>query len=167
MQDLISQLGIDWKSLLSQAVNFSLLLIALRIFVYKPVLGILKERRAKIEGGLVKAKEADERLSQVEEIGKERLKKADGEALGILRRAEEEAKVAEAKLLNEAKQKEAEALKRTEVLLLAKEEESRRRAEEGAVRLVKDAIIKTVGLSPDKIEDELIKRAVKEAGKAK
>jgi hypothetical protein len=40
MQQLLDNLGINWELLLSQAVNFALLLIVLRIFVYKPVIGV-------------------------------------------------------------------------------------------------------------------------------
>ncbi len=162
MSDLISQLGIDWRSLASQAVNFLILLLILRFFVYKPVVRILKERKAKVEEGLAKAKEADERLNQIEEIGKEKLKEAEGEATNILRATEERAKKTEAELLAEAKRKETEELKRTEVLLRSKEEESRLLMKKEAAKLVKDAIIKTVELSPDKIDDALIQKAIKE-----
>lgn len=162
MSELISQLGIDWRLLLSQAANFLLLLLVLRLFVYKPVIRILKERKAKVEEGLMKAKEADERLLQIEEIGKGKLKEAESGALGILRATEEKAKKVEAELLAEAKKKEAEELARAVALLRGKEEESRLLMKKEAAKLVKDAIIKTVGLSPDKIDEALIKKAVEE-----
>ncbi len=165
MGELINQLGIDWRSLLSQAVNFLILLLVLRFFVYKPVIRILKERKAKVEEGLAKAKEADERLYQIEEIGKEKLKEAEGEALGILRKTEERAKGVETKLLEEAKRKEAEELEKTANLLKAKEEESRMAMKKEAAKMVKDAIIRTVELSPDKIDEALIRKAVEETAK--
>lgn len=160
MQELITQLGIDWRSLASQAVNFLILLAVLRALVYKPVLKILKERKAKVEEGLVKAKEADRRLHEVDEVGREKLKEAESKALQMLRATEEKAKGVEAKLLEEAEKKEAEALKRTEVLLKAKAEESRLAMKKEAVKLVKDAIIKTVELSPEKVDEALIQKAV-------
>jgi F-type H+-transporting ATPase subunit b len=163
MNELISQLGIDWRSLLSQAVNFLLLLLVLRFFVYRPVLKILKARKARIEEGLVKAKEANERLNQIEEIGKDRLKEAEEEALGILRATEGRAKKMEAELLLEAKRKEAEELRRTEAFLKNKEDESRAAMKKEATKLVKDAIVRTVGLSPDKIDEALVRKAVEEA----
>ena len=64
MSEFISQLGIDWKLLLSQSVNFLLLLTALRIFAYKPIVKLMKDRQAKIEEGLAKADEADRRLDE-------------------------------------------------------------------------------------------------------
>ena len=51
---LLSQLGIDWKLFLSQAVNFFILLLVLTFFVYKPLIKIVKERNKRIKEGLGK-----------------------------------------------------------------------------------------------------------------
>lgn len=162
MQQLLDQLGIDWHLLLSQAVNFFLLLVILRIFVYKPLLKLLHERQARIAEGLTKADEADKRLLEVEEIGKEKIKTAETEAVGILRKTEAGAKELEAKLLAEMKRKETEELATKAALLRAQEEDSRRAMEKEAAAMVKRAIARTVELSPDKIDDALIAKAVKE-----
>ena len=82
MSQLFSQLGIDWHLLLSQAVNFLLLLAILRFVVYKPLLTLLHKRRERIEEGLTKADEADKRLGEVDRIGKEKIREA-GESLII------------------------------------------------------------------------------------
>jgi F-type H+-transporting ATPase subunit b len=163
MQQLLGPLGIDWQLLLSQAVNFTLLLIVLRIFVYKPVLKLLHSRREKIEGGLMKAEEAERRLHEVDEIGKGKIKEAEFEAVNILKRTELEAKGVEEKLLAAAKRKEEEAVKSTAARLRSQEEESRRALEKEAAALVRLAITRTVELSPEKIDDALIARAVGEA----
>lgn len=163
MQQLVENLGINWGLLLSQAVNFALLLIVLRIFVYKPVLKLLHDRREKIEGGLMKAAEAERRLHEVDEIGKGKIKEAEHEAVGILKRTELEAKALEEKLLAEAKCHEAEAVASAATRLRAQEEESRRAVEKEAAALVRAAIVKTVELSPEKIDDALIAQAVGEA----
>jgi len=163
MQQLLDQLGIDWHLLLSQAINFALLLIVLRIFVYKPLLKLLHDRREKIEGGLVKAEEAERRLHEVDEIGKGKIKHAEAEALGILKRTELDAKSLEEKLLAEAKRKEEEAVKTTATRLRSQEDESRRAMEKEAAALVRQAIVKTVELSPEKIDDALIAKAIDQA----
>jgi len=163
MQQLLSQLGIDWHLLLAQAVNFFLLLTILRMFVYKPVLKMLHDRRARIDEGLTKADEADRRLHEVDEIGKGKIKAAETEAFGILKKTEGEAKELEARMLMEAKRKEAEALKNTEALLRGKEDESRRASEKEAAALVRRAIARTVELAPEAIDDALIAKAVAEA----
>lgn len=163
MEQLVGQLGVNWEFLISQAVNFALLLIILRVFVYKPVLKLLRDRREKIEGGLVKAEEAERRLHEVDALGAAKIKNAEHEALAILKRTETDAKELEAKLLAAAKVHEAEAAKSAEARLRAQEEESRRSAEREAAWLVRAAIEKTVELSPNAIDDALIARAVKEA----
>jgi len=163
MQQLLDQLGINWQLLLSQAVNFVLLLIVLRIFVYKPLLKLLHDRRDKIEAGLVKAEEAERRLLEVDHIGIAKIKHAEAEAMGILKKTETDAKTLEAKLLAEVKRKEEDAVKSTATRLRSQEEESRRAMEKEAAALVRLAITKTVELSPENIDDALIAKAVTEA----
>ena len=59
MAELLSQLGIDGKLLLSQGVNFGIVLAVLTYFIYKPLVKILNERKTKIEFGLKGAAEAE------------------------------------------------------------------------------------------------------------
>ena len=128
---------------------------------YKPLLKILHERRETIEEGLTKAKEANVRLHDIEEIGKGKIKEAEAQSLRILKKTESDAKVLEANLLAEAKRKEADELKNAEAVLRAEEVASRRAMEKEAAALVKAAIIKTVELSPAAIDEALITRAIK------
>ena len=84
--------------------------------------------------------------------------------MGILKKTEGDAKTLEAKMLAEAKRKEAEELVAAEARLRAKEDESRRVMEAEAAAIVKMAIARTVEMSPEKIDDALVAKAVKEAG---
>ena len=166
MSELLSQLGIDWKLLLAQAVNFFLLLLVLRKYVYGPLIEMLHTRQARIEEGVTKAAEADRRLHEADATGRAKIKEAEMEAVGILKRTEGEARELEAKLMAEAKRKEAQELANIASLLRAKEDESRRAAEKEAAALVRRAIARTVELAPEKIDEALIAQAVKEAGHA-
>ncbi len=163
MQQLLSQLGIDWRLLIAQAVNFFVLLVVLLLYVYQPLLKLMRERGQRIEDGVMKADEADRRLLEIEEIGKEKIKAAEHEALGVIKKAEADGKTLEARLLAEARQKEEAALKNTEALLRAREEESRRALEKEAASFVRRAIAKTVDLAPETIDNALIAKAVEEA----
>ena len=163
MEQLLSQLGIDWHLLVAQAVNFFLLLVILRLTVYKPLLKLMHDRRMRIEEGLLKADEADRRLHDVDEMNVAKVKAAEHQAVGIIKRAEGDAREAEARLLAEAKKKEVAALANIEVLLRVKEEESRRASEKEAAALVRHAIAKTVELAPGAIDDALIAKAVEQA----
>ena len=162
MEGLLGQLGIDWKLLLSQGVNFFILLLVLRQFVYKPLMVVIKKRTEKIREGLEKAKEADVRLKEIDTIGKNKLKHADQQAMDIIKNTEERAKALEntLKLKAEAHQKELMA----QIALSAdrQKEEARQNVLKGASELVKKFIVKTVELRPEAIDEALIKKAVAE-----
>lgn len=163
--ELVEQLGLDWRLLLSQAVNFLILLVLLRQFAYKPLLKVLKERRAKIEGGLEKAEEAEKRLLEVDDIAKDKMKATEAEAMAMIRATEGKSKELEVAMLNEARKKEATMLANAELAARAKEAEAMVRLEGEAAEIVKRALIKTVEMSPADIDEALIKKAVGEAAK--
>lgn len=163
MSELLSQLGIDWRLLLSQAVNFLLLLVVLRIFAYGPLVRLLKERRKKIEEGVAKSEEAERRLHEANSLKALKLKEAESSAVQLLKNAEGEARRAEAKLMEEAKKKEAELLKEAERAAAAKSAEGEAKVRKEAAELVKRALAKTVELRPQEIDAALIEKAVAEA----
>lgn len=156
----ITQLGIDWKLLLSQAVNFLLLLAILRFFVYKPILSVLKKRREKIEDGLAKAQEADTRLKEVDVIAKKKIKQAQDEAVGIIKTGEQKGKEVEVGLIKKAQEKEILYMKKIDAEVENRKIEAEEEIRKEAVRLVKTALIKTVELAPEKVDETLIKKAV-------
>jgi F0F1-type ATP synthase membrane subunit b/b' len=91
MSELFGQLGINWRLLVTQGVNFFALLAILTFFAYRPLLRLLDERRKKIELGLQGAEEAQRRLDEIERLKSERLAKADRQALAAITQAEKEA----------------------------------------------------------------------------
>jgi len=80
-------LGIDGKFLLGQIVNFSLLLIILRVFLYKPVVKMLEDRRKTIAESLDNAEQIKKNLDSSEQKTLEALDKAQKEARLILEEA--------------------------------------------------------------------------------
>jgi len=160
MEQFIHQLGIDWRLLLSQAVNFLILLTVLNFFVYRPLLKTLKDRRIKIEEGVQKTAEADQRLGEVNILAKNKIKAAEQEALGILQKTEVDAKKMEAELMVKVRAKEtAELAALNETLDQTKiEAEKKMRAE--AVQMIKAALVKTVELDPQMVDESLIARAI-------
>lgn len=65
-------------------VNFIVLLVLLRLFLYKPVLKMLEERKQTISDSLAKAQEAKVQAEQAGEQISARIEHARGEAEGIL-----------------------------------------------------------------------------------
>ena len=88
----MSSLEIDWKILIGQIVNFTILFFVLKFFLYKPFLNLLKTRREKIEDGVNKSLEAEEKLSHLEEMKLKMEKDNEGAKKDILLKAQEEAK---------------------------------------------------------------------------
>lgn len=154
-------MGLDWRLLLSQAANFIILLIVLRVFAYKPILKLIKDRRARIEEGLEKAEEADRRLDQANEMVAGKMKEADQQAMAVLRATESKSKELEAKLLEEAKRKQAEVLASTDQLIQGKAQEAKKAMEAEAARMVKEALVATVEMDPKAIDEALVEKAVK------
>jgi len=51
----MSQLGIDWRALITQTINFSIVFFVLWRFAYRPIFAMLQERREKIADSLANA----------------------------------------------------------------------------------------------------------------
>jgi F-type H+-transporting ATPase subunit b len=162
MSELFSKLGLDWHLLLAQAANFLVLLVVLYLALYKPLLKILKERRAKIEEGLMKAEEADKRLRDANEMAKEKMLAAEEESLTTLRAAEERGKSVEAGLIAEARKKEALLLEQAVRAAKGKEEEAMDAFRKNAGGLIRQALVKAVGMRPESVDEALVAAAVEE-----
>ncbi|MFZ1720533.1 MAG: F0F1 ATP synthase subunit B [Candidatus Moraniibacteriota bacterium] len=90
--DALSNIGVDWKLLLAQVVNFGILLFILKRYAYQPMLKMMDERTAKIEKGLLDAEAAQVKLREMEEKERAVLAEARAEAKKILTETEESAK---------------------------------------------------------------------------
>ncbi|RME59274.1 ATP synthase F0 subunit B [Candidatus Parcubacteria bacterium] len=165
MQELLTKLGIDWKLLLAQIVNFLVLLLVLKKFVYQPIIHVLHERKRKIQEGIEKAARAEERLKEAGEYAKEKLNEAEQHAVHIIRDAEKRGKEKEQKIIQQAHQKERELLQNAERLIAAKALETKQRIAREAEALVRDACARLAHLAPEQFDKELIAQAVREAAK--
>lgn len=84
MGDLFAAFGLDWKLLIIQVVNFSVLLLILWKFLYTPVLRMIDQRRGTIAEAVKKAEAADRRLAEADEEGKTIVADAGKEAEGLV-----------------------------------------------------------------------------------
>lgn len=84
----ITDLGINLPVLLFQIVNFTFLLLVLRIFVYKPVLKMLDERRERIREGLSAAERGREQAAEAERLAQEQIDAARREGQQIVQNAQ-------------------------------------------------------------------------------
>jgi F-type H+-transporting ATPase subunit b len=164
---LFEQLGINWQLLASQAVNFFILLVILRVFVYGPLLNTLKKRAARIKEGIDKANEADIRLKEVDNIAKAHLKKTDQEAAEIIKNTEKRAEVLRQSLQKKADDHHAHMMAQMEENHKRQQEEMKKMVLSQAADLVKRALIKTVQMDPKHIDDALIGKAAAEVSSEK
>jgi F-type H+-transporting ATPase subunit b len=62
--ELFAKLGIDWRLLIAQLVNFVILFTALTFLLYKPLIAALDKRRAKIAESLANAEKIGDELTR-------------------------------------------------------------------------------------------------------
>jgi F-type H+-transporting ATPase subunit b len=146
--DVFAKLGIDWKLLIAQAVNFGILFLVLRRFAYKPMLDFLESRSARIDKGLKDAERAQLKLSSMEEKEKQVLIEARNEARSIITLAEASAKKRDADRLKETEEKTKRFL-----------DDARMKIEEEKQKILTEAkqeITEIVALSVEKILKEKV-----------
>ena len=93
MNELISKLGIDWRLLVAQIVNFLILLAILYKFLYKPVLAMFDKRTATIEKSLEDARKIEENLKAAEAARDAKIMEARDDGRKIVERAREMAEM--------------------------------------------------------------------------
>ena len=74
---------------LSQVISFVIVALLLRRFAYKPILGVLEERRRQIEQGLLNAELIKKQLAEAEQRYAEILAKANADAQKMIDEARE------------------------------------------------------------------------------
>jgi F-type H+-transporting ATPase subunit b len=118
--DALKSLGINPIYLLSYLINFVVLVVLLRVLLYRPILNMFEERRAKIEKGLQDARAAEDLRSKVEADQQRILGEARAEAQRLRAEAALQAEEAAMKIRTEA-QTEASNIKANALAGLAAE----------------------------------------------
>lgn len=81
--ELLAKLGVDWKLLLAQIVNFAILAGVLGFFVYRPLLNLLDARRERVRKAMEGAQRIEEQTKKLEEHRQKELQKIDQE-IGVM-----------------------------------------------------------------------------------
>jgi len=119
----LDKLGLNLGYLLLQIFNFLILFVVLRVWVYKPILGLLDKRRQTIAQGLEDARVAAEARANAEKEAAKIISEAQAEASKVVREANERAQGVAKEVKAEA---EAEAVKAREAALAEAEAERNR-----------------------------------------
>lgn len=90
----MEKLGLNLGFLVVQILNFLIIMVVLRAWVYKPLLSALEKRRAKIDAGLEDARVAAEARQNAEKDAAALLAEAQANAAQVIRDAKEKAELA-------------------------------------------------------------------------
>jgi len=100
--EALHSLGIDWKMLIAQIINFLVLLFILNKLLYKPIISLFEQRRLKIEKGLKEAEKAEKAFATAKEEIESMNQKAYADANEIIQNAKAEASEEAKVIVNEA-----------------------------------------------------------------
>ncbi|MCH7811463.1 MAG: F0F1 ATP synthase subunit B [Chloroflexi bacterium] len=87
----MDELGFNLPVLVAQLVNFFILLVLLRIFLYRPILNVLDRRAQRIREGLEAADKSKEQASQAEQEVAKQLEEARQQNQASIAQAQETA----------------------------------------------------------------------------
>jgi F-type H+-transporting ATPase subunit b len=119
----LEQLGLNLGFILVYLFNFLIMLVVLRVWVYKPILGLLDKRRQTIAQGLEDARVAAEARANAEKEAAKIIADAQAEASKVVREANERAQGVAKEVKAEA---ESEAAQARETALAEAENERNR-----------------------------------------
>ncbi len=100
---ILASLGVNAELFLAQLLNFSILLLVLWRFAYKPLLKIMDARTEKIEAGLKNAEEAKLLRKRASSEHAQALAEARGEVQVMLEKAREDAQVVHERSMTETR----------------------------------------------------------------
>lgn len=87
----MDQLGINIPLLVAQVINFFVVLLALRFFLYRPVLNLLDRRAQRVREGLEAAEQSKEQAAQAEQQVAQQLEEARRQGQALIAQAQESA----------------------------------------------------------------------------
>lgn len=89
MDELIKTFHIDWKLLIAQAINFTIVIAVLGFFALKPLIKIMKEREERIAKGIKDAEAIEEKMADIAKEREAEVKKGRKDAQQIVAKAEQ------------------------------------------------------------------------------
>ncbi len=147
MKETLDHLGIDWRELLAQTINFGIILFVLSKWAYGPVLAMLQQRRERIAEGMNNAEKIKAELARTEVMQREVLDKANAQANKLI----EEARAAAARVQETETQKAIAAAEQIMIKARESAELERQRMLAEVKREVVTLVVHTTGLVTGKI----------------
>lgn len=157
----LAALGLDWRALLFQVLNFGILLWLLKRFAYQPIIQILQERRQKIEEGLTTAEVMVTERQQLAEQKRMVLARVQTEAAALLKASHEKAHKLLAESEHQARVQQQQTLAETEAKISQRMAQAQRELRQELASLVAQAVEQIIDLKLDEGKDrELIESRI-------
>lgn len=146
--------------------NFIILVVLLKLILYKPVQEMLEKRRKKISDDLAEAQKSRENYEQLSLEAKTILEKSRAEGFEIVERARNEANKVREEILKKAREEAEQLYERTMAEIERAKRSAREELREGAVSLALAAAQKVIGgKMSSEINETLIQNALEQIGK--
>ncbi len=159
----LKALGVDGKLLAAQILNFIILVIILRKFLYKPLLGLLEKRREQIEQSAQKADEIEKRYAEFQIEHQERIDQSKKEATELIQKAKESAELLKSETLSQTQAENEKLLERAKLEIEDQRQSMMQELKAEIGTLVIETTQKIIGSSIDtKTATRFIEEAVKE-----
>lgn len=160
MNELITNLGIDWRLLVAQIINFLILLAILYKFLYKPVLAMFEKRTAAIEKSLEDAKKIEENLKAAEAARDAKIMEARDEGRKIVEKAREVAEAQSNEIVEKGRAAVEAAVKQSKEQIIAEKSKMLEDAKGKISELVFVAVEKVLR---EKLDEQADKKLIEES----
>jgi F-type H+-transporting ATPase subunit b len=159
----IGALGLDWRAMLFQILNFSILLLLLRKFAYQPIVNVLEERRRTIAESLQNVQDIAAIKDKLAKEKEGMLGVARGEAQRLVEQAKERGNTLIAAAEAAASEQAQQLLTQAQAQITQDVSEARQGLRQEVIGLVAAATAKVIEVKLDAKNDAvLIERAVRE-----
>lgn len=164
--ELLSSLGIEWKLLIAQIVNFGILVFVLYKLVYRPLLKVLDERVQMVKDAADKSSSINSKLDEIKALEQSTLAEARKRGAEIIKETEIAALSLKTKLDKEAAESAGKVVREAEARMKAENEKLHAELRTEMRDIVATAIESTIGkyLNTDarhKLADEASSEALK------
>ncbi|MEK7105434.1 MAG: F0F1 ATP synthase subunit B [Patescibacteria group bacterium] len=141
----IGALGLNAKIFIAQLINFTIVLLVLWKWAYKPIMRLLEERQVKIEKSVKDAEEIEKRVTSLAGEREEVLKAAKAEAQAVVDEAMATADVRKAEMIDKAKREVERVIVQGKAQLNAEREAMVREARKDLVEVALAATKRIIG----------------------
>ncbi len=165
--ELLNTLGIKPFLLVAQIINFVIILLVLKKFLYKPILGMLEKRRDKIGSSLKQAEEIEKKFKETEKIQEEKLMQIRARSSEMLDEARERAAIVRQELVEKAGEEAEKIVEKAKIEINNEREKTLAEIKSQTADLMAASMAKILEKNIDaKMQTTLTKAAVEEMEKA-